>query len=236
MLLGLLLLPHNRTAGAWSIWVVIAGTVGFEALLRAAEPVLKSQPVDMFAGAVSAVSFALACVWLLLAAKERSSRFKSFLLMGVLITVVASASYGLSARESGPQPSLQLIGLVLVLFCSLVISLVLGLAGLTCRGRYRPVALVGWSLLWSIIASALLVTPILVMALISNRGNILWTEFFIGVALLAVVSFGILLPFLLVSIFSSVFRERLQSLLRLTGPGGRAAMITPTPSVEMEVR
>ena len=62
--------------------------------------------------------------------------------------------------------------------------------------------------LWLVI-----LTPFFAFAMIVSGGQLPWQEFFIGILIMTAVSFGVLLPFLILSSANSLFRERLKLLL-----------------------
>jgi hypothetical protein len=232
ILLGLLALPRNRTLGAWWVWAPVACGFGFQALLRSSQSVLPSQAMEVFASPVTALCFGLAGLWLIASAADRKGRFKTFLFMVLVTGGLAAVAFGLAAFE---EQSYELFFQgIIVLMCGLVIPLALSLTGLVCRRNYRPVAALVWSGIWTVVFSMVAVLPFLVIGVMAGPGNFAWLEFFAGVGVLAAVSLGSLLPFLVLSSASSLFRERLKSLLHIAG-AGKPAMLSPG-ALDLEAR
>jgi hypothetical protein len=237
VVLGLLALPRNRTAGAWWIWAGVACGFGLEALLRSARTVLPSQPIEIFASAILALTFSVAALWLLVGAVERKSRFKAFLLSLAIVGGLGLTAYlvgAITAQNTSQSIELVFEG-ILVLMCGLIIPAALNLGGALCRRRYRPLALLVWTIISTIVVALLVLLPLLIIALVSNPATVIWKEMFVGMGLLAGLSFAILAPFLALGFANSLFRERLKSLLQLAG-GERPAMIVPFSPIEQVAR
>jgi hypothetical protein len=95
----------------------------------------------------------------------------------------------------------------------LVVAAAVLLAGLACRGRYRPQGLYLWIFLSLLALWLVILMPFFAFAMIVSGGQLPWQEFFLMVLVLTAVSFGVLLPFLVLSSANSLFRERLKLLL-----------------------
>jgi hypothetical protein len=109
----------------------------------------------------------------------------------------------------------MLVMLVPLALSILVISVAMALAGLACRGRYRPLGFYLWLLASLFVVWLVMVAPFFGFAIIASGGQVPWSEFFIGILIVTAVSFGMLLPFLVLSSANSLFRERLKLLLHL---------------------
>jgi hypothetical protein len=94
-----------------------------------------------------------------------------------------------------------------------VVAAAILLAGLACRGRYRPSGLYLWIVVSLLALWFVIVTPFFAFAMIVSGGQLPWQEFFLMLLVLTAVSFGVLLPFLVLSSANSLFRERLKLLL-----------------------
>ena len=103
---------------------------------------------------------------------------------------------------------------VIVLAMGVVVTAVaLGLCGLICRGRYRPLALYLWLLL--LLAGRLAAGrhADLCCVTIAQSEMVEFGEFFLPVLVAAAVHFAVLLPFLILSSACPFYRERLKALL-----------------------
>ena len=109
--------------------------------------------------------------------------------------------------------SLVLVMLVPLAISVLVVALAIFLAGLACRGRYRPLGLYLWIFLSLLALWLVILAPFFAFAMIVSGGQLPWQEFFLMLLVLTAVSFGVLLPFLILSSANSLFRERLKLLL-----------------------
>lgn len=237
VLLGLLLLPRNRRLSAWWIWAPVVCAFVLQGVLRAFDEMLPGQPIRMLGQAVLTLTFGLAALWLLANAVDRKSRFKTFLLSFVTICGLGFASYMLGWAGGGANPQSYELFFegILVVMCGLIIPAALSLGGALCRRRYRPVALLAWTLVCAAGLTILVVLPFLFFGLLSSPGAVMWREFAVGVGLVVGFSFIIVLPFLFLAFANTLFRERLKSLLRLVQPEA-AAMIIPARPPELEVR
>ena len=97
----------------------------------------------------------------------------------------------------------------------LITSVVMGLAGLINRRRYRPLGLYLWPFLLLIIIWLLLAAPFFLFEVILRSGRVDLGEFFVPVLSVAMFHFAVLLPFLVLSSVSPFYRERLKALLHV---------------------
>ena len=111
-----------------------------------------------------------------------------------------------------------------------MIAAALALCGLACRGRYRPIGLWFWLVLF------LLAGWIAVSAILYRMCHDVLAGFggyvpFLGIALFMVaVTFVVSLPFLILSAASPFFRERFKALLHVT-PAAPEPVGAASPSV-----
>ena len=82
----------------------------------------------------------------------------------------------------------------------------------------------------------LVIGPLLTSAMISRGGNVLVPAMFAVVAVAAGITFGVVLPFLLLSFANGFYRERLKGLLHLGGPQVPPVIIPPIPAVTEAAR
>jgi hypothetical protein len=132
---------------------------------------------------------------------------------------------------SDPRQWVRVTFLYLLLFwivSGLVIVGALNLTGWMCRkrfGRLRVSLLlplwlwVMWIVVWCLLGG--------VVTLVSG-GDFDWTVLLMAPIVLALVSFAVILPFLILSFACSFYRERLQRVLRL--PTTESSPPPPTPS------
>ena len=97
----------------------------------------------------------------------------------------------------------------------LVISVALTLSGLVCRGRYCWLRLSLWLMAALVVVWLLVIGPFFAIALISSGGNVPVLALFGFVGGAAGITFGVLLPFLVLSFANGFYRERLKGLLHL---------------------
>ncbi len=152
--------------------------------------------------------FGLAAVWLLSPFLKGRGRFVTFL--GVLATVALFSLFACVVAQ--PRDRDSSLGYVLIggAVLALLLSLAINLAGWSCRSRYYRGRLSLCMILW-IMAAWLLVFA--VMSRIERPGPLL--EMATAFAIFCAVSFGLVLPFLLLSFANAFYRERMKELLRL---------------------
>jgi len=205
----LLLLPKcNRFVGA--LWIVgpLAFSLALVSFIWAITGIGSHVPEGLFE-ILSAVPFGLGAVWLLSPFLKGRGRFVTFL--GVLVTMELSSL--LTCAVAQPRDQDPSLGYVLIggAVLALLLSLAINLAGWSCRRRYNRGRLALWLILW-IMAGWL--TVFVVMSRIERPGPLL--EMAKAFVIFCAVSFGLVLPFLLLSFANGYYLERLKKLLRLT--------------------
>ena len=235
VVLALLALPSNRSPRAWWIW---APLIGLALLATGLEAAFAASIIDYFVPVVQAAvtaSFGLATIWLLGASLARRGRA-----LGIVLLAAAGAAVSLLGLVVSPAwdemrievdfASEEFLYLLLVaVLCGLVYAGALNLTGWMCRKRFGSVRvslrLLFW--LWAmwIVALGLLGG---VMELVFGD-SFPWVALLMGPIALGLVSFALILPFLILSFSSSFYRERLQRLLRLPAPASAPAMPAPAP-------
>jgi hypothetical protein len=212
-ILFLLLLKPNRCAQAWWIWVAVGCVAGLGAALPSAQS-LPSEVLDMIGGAAGGFGFGLAAVWLVSGYLGWKHRLLAWL--GILLALGGFSTLAFAIRQglegAGPE---MIVGGILLAAGTVVISVAMTLAGLVCRGRYGPLRLSLWLIAALLVVWLVVIAPFFVMAMIAHSGNIpvavlIWTV--LGTT---GISFGLLLPFLLLSFANGFYRERLKDLLHL---------------------
>jgi hypothetical protein len=224
-ILALLMLKSNRCGSAWWIWVPL-GLVGGAAC--APESLLNYLPpsqLEMFLELISALGFGLAAVWLLAGFLGWKHRLLAF--VGVLLALGAFGSLAYLIRQGWEGIGGETLQIGIFLAASaLVISVALILAGLVCRGRYGWLRLSLWLVAALVVLWLLVIGPFFVVAVISSGGNVPLLALLPVVGVASGITFGVLLPFLLLSFANGFYRERLKALLHL---GGASAPPVITP-------
>jgi hypothetical protein len=210
--LGLLLLlipKRNRPLQALWLAAPLAFSLAILSLLSAL-PGIRSDAPDGLFGILGAALFGLAAVWLLSPYLKRRGRFLTFL--GMLATMELFGLFTCAVAQSQDRDSNLGYILIAGAVVALLLSLAINLAGWSCRSRYDRRRLSLWLIVW-IMAGWLAV--FVVMSMIEKPGPLM--EMATAFAIFCAVSFGVLLPFLLLSFANAFYGERLKELLR----GGR---------------
>ena len=236
VLLALLALPANRNTQAWWIWAPLAALALLDGGMGAVADALNNEAVDYSIHAPFAAAFGLAAVWLLGAGLARCWR-----VLGILLTVLSFAAVSLLAFIANPlwEQSLELIYLVVFwLVSGVMFAGALRLTGWMCRRRFSSVGVLLrlpfclWGM-W-LVAGGLLGGQVVAFVSDSHFGwlesgsHFDWLDIAVGSMVLALVSFGVVLPFLILSFTNAFYRERLKHLLRL--PAVAVALPTPVPA------
>jgi hypothetical protein len=224
-ILVLLMLKPNRCSSAWWIWVPLGCVAGVAFVPQSVLPFIPSAQFEIFLEMIGALGFGLAAVWLLSSFLGWKHRMLVFL--GILLIQGAFSTLAFIVRQGWEGFGVETLQLgIFVAVSVLVISVAVSLAGLVCRRRY------GWLRLSLWVAAALLVVwlsvigPFFIIAVISSSGNVPLLAIFGVVGGAAGITFGVLLPFLLMSFANGFYRERLKGLLHL-GTLAPPPVITP---------
>ena len=229
-ILALLMLKPNRCASAWWILVPLACVGGVAILPEPVRQLLPASQFEIFLELIGALGFGLAAVWLLssyLAWKHRMLAFLGTLLVpgvfGTFACLVRQGAEGLGAE------TLQ-IGVFLAASV-LVIAVALALSGLVCRGRYCWLRLSLWLMAALVVVWLLVIGPFFMIAVISSGGSVPVLALFGFVGGAAGITFGVLLPFLVLSFVNGFYRERLKGLLHLGDVAQPPIIAPPMPAV-----
>jgi hypothetical protein len=228
-LLSLLLLKPNRCAQAWWIWASVAGVAAVGAASQSEMSFMPSSQAQFFGGAVNAAGFGLAAVWLV--AGYLRWKHRALAWVGTLLALAGFSllTYGIAQAAEGIGGE-TLAGMVLLTIGAAVISLAIALAGLACRGRYRPLGLCLWLLSALVVVWLLVMGPLFLVAVVFSSGHIpalALAEFVLSAAAL---SFGVLLPFLILSFANAFYRARLKDLLHLGRETPPPVLAPPPPA------
>jgi hypothetical protein len=213
-ILGLLLLKANRSPAAWLIWVPLLAVLPATLVLRPALDFMPSGMLEAFLEAIVALGLGLGVVWLVGHRLRRQYRILTWLLLLVVLggssLLVYAVGRDWDEDWSSAAPALLLLGLSV-----LVVSLALGLAGLCCRGRYRPAPFFAWLVFWLPAVWLALATPFFLFALMASGGEAPWGQFLVGILVMAGVNLTVLVPFVILSVGHPFYRERLADLLHV---------------------
>jgi hypothetical protein len=215
-ILCLLLLKPNRCAQAWWIWVPLAALAGLAAALHSGEDFMPGALRGAIADWLTTGSFGLAAVWLV--AGYLGWKHRALAWLGTLVTLTGVSLLSFAVRQAieGLAPETVPTGIFL---CAggLVMSVALTLAGLVCRGRYAPLRLCLWLLAALLVVWLLVIGPFFLAAMIFSNGQVQVTALVEAVLSATGITFGLLLPFLLLSFVNEFYRRRLKELLHLGG-------------------
>ena len=110
---------------------------------------------------------------------------------------------------------------------ALVMSAALTLAGLLCRRRYGWARLTLWLVAALIALWLLVIGPFFVVAVISSGGRVPLLAVLPVIGMAVGITFGVILPFLVLCFVNGFYRERLKGLLHLGAVTAPPPVITP---------
>ena len=224
-ILGLLMLKSNRCGSAWWIWVPL-GLVGGMASAPTVLGLLLPSEFEDFMELFSALAFGVAAVWLLSGYLGWKHRMLAFL--GILVAQGGFSVLAYVIRHGWEEVRSETLVLGIALSASaLIMSAALTLAGWVCRGRYGWLRLSLWLVAALVVFWALVIVPFFVVAVISSGGNVPLLAVFPALGAAVGITFGALLPFLLLSFANGFYRERIKALLHLGGAPPPPPLITP---------
>jgi hypothetical protein len=206
---GLLLLRPNRSGRSWWIWLPLAGVAGAALTLSQLITFVPSEVREFLGQLMGSFGFGLAAVWLLAPFLRRTRRVLTlaiaFLTLGLVGVLAQALAVGVGEFE--------------IFFSS---SVLLGVASLTLIAAMQMTAycmrsqfsLVRFSI-GTIAGIAIIWIGVFALALLILGGGPPWLEFFAAALFAAGTIYLAVFPFLLLSSFNSLFRERLMSLLHV---------------------
>ena len=133
-----------------------------------------------------------------------------------LLAVVVSPAWDELWDLMRQEPALPLYLLIFWIASGLTYAGALNLTGWMCRSRFSGLR-VSLRLLFSLWVMWLLTGSLLVgvVMLGSSGGGFEWLGFLMATIVLSLISYGLILPFLILSFASAFYRKRLRDLLRL---------------------
>lgn len=220
-ILLLFLLPANRSAQAWWVWLPLLALIGLEPVARRLFSEIPSQALDLMSLMYGSLGFGLAGLWLGASFFSRRSRWLAFFGMLVAMTAVGGLACVLrSGEELGAAETTILI--VFLGFCVFQVALALSLTSLVCRRRCSPGRFTVWAAVFSAAGWLVCAAPYVILMGIFQGGPE-WFEVLSGILLFAGVTFAVVLPFLVLAFLVPFYRERLAGLLQLPLVGGPTA-------------
>jgi len=227
-ILVLLMLKPNRCASAWWIWVPLGCVAGLASAPQPVLDLLPSSQFQIFLELIGALGFGLAAVWLLSSYLGWKHRMLAFL--GVLLAQGGFSTLAFLVRQGWEGFGIETVQVgVFVAVSVLVISVALSLAGLVCRGRYGWLRLTLWVAAALAVVWLLVIGPFFVISVVSSSGNVPVLAIFGIVGVTTGITFGVLLPFLVLSFANGFYRERLKGLLHLGGAVSPPVITPPMP-------
>ena len=229
-ILVLLMLKPNRCASAWWVLVPLACVAGVVSAPQSVAQLLPPSQFEIFMELISALGFGLAAVWLLSSYLGWKHRMLVFL--GILLAQGGFSTLAFLVRQGWEGFGSETVQVgVFVAVSVLVISVAVSLAGLVCRRRYGWLRLSLWVAAALVVVWLLVIGPFFIIALISSRGSVPVLAIFGVVGVAAGITFGVLLPFLVLSFANGFYRERLKGLLHLGGAAAPPVITLPMAGV-----
>ncbi len=231
-ILALLMLKRNRCASAWWVWVPVACIAGLACAPQSLLELLPSSGLDVLLELVGGLGFGLAAVWLLAGYLGGIHRMLAFL--GILLAqgLFGLVCFFLRRGWEGVGSETFVVGICLAVSI-LVLSVALTLAGLACRGRYGWLRLTLWLIVALLVVWPLVITPFFILGRITAGNNVPLVALLMVVLVATGISFGSLLPFLVLSFVNGFYRERLKALLHLGGATPPPVVASPPVMAEV---
>jgi hypothetical protein len=235
LLLAIVLVKANRNPHAllvlvpllivnW-LWLILKKMLGF-----------RSADAEMFNMLFYSLTVGIAILWLLAHKLGNRSRFVTFLLAFTIMAVVGLAgaiSYG------GLEFSQRTVS-ALILLAILVFAMLLGfvLAGWWCRKHYSGLRFMLYLALWTVSASLVGMLVIYSIVFIVQRVSISISEVLLIVpvvgAVLGAFLYVVVLPYMILALRSSFFRERFYACLRLKSMPATAGAVPNSDAVKTD--
>ena len=233
--LALLALPSNRQGRAWLIWVPLAPFALLSAVLCEAADAADSGELIYLVHVACAAAFGLAAIWLLGTALARCRRAPAIVLLALafaavsLLALAVSPAWELVRDLRGDQPATPFYLLIFWIACGLVYAGALSLTGWMCRNRFGGLR-VSLRLLFCLWVMWLVAGGLLMgIVALGSGGGFEWLGFLAVTVAISLVSYGLILPFLILSFACAFYRERLKHLLRLPAADSSPAAAAPVP-------
>jgi hypothetical protein len=175
-ILLLLLVKSNRCGRAWWIWLPLGCVAVMEHLSQSAFEFLPSGTADIFLEMAGSLVIGVAAVWLLAPQLARSHRILTFLCFAPTLAGFTLFSF-LVRQDWSEDGAIMALGMLVPLAISvLVVAAAVLLAGLACRGRYRPLGLYLWIVVSLLALWLVIVTPFFGLTMIVSGGQLPWQD------------------------------------------------------------
>ncbi|MCX6923213.1 MAG: hypothetical protein NT154_08400 [Verrucomicrobia bacterium] len=233
--LVLLALPSNRNPRAWWIWAPLIGLALLGAGLDAAAEAASEEEICYSVQTAGAAAFGLATLWLLGSALARRCRALAITFIALayatisLLAFIASPVWEqMSITVSWDSESFWYLLLFWVV-SGVVFAGALNLTGRICRRRFSRTRVSLWLPIWLWVMWMLAGSVVICVERVVFGGYLQWRSLLVVPIVLSLVSFAVILPFLILSFCTCFYRERFKDLLRL--PAVEAAPPAPPPPV-----
>jgi hypothetical protein len=231
--LGILLLfllpPENRVGSAWWIWLPLIAIVAVIRNLEWALGDFPSEAQGLLETAFIALGFGHAAVWLLAERLGRRHRALTFL----SITLALGCASGLTFMVQQDWGEELVYALFIIMPLGLAVLVGAGAISVAGWRVGRAFGVVRTSLRLAIVLFALwflICLPFVVIGWIQSGGEVPWGELAGGLGLMSGLHLATLLPFVVLSFCSGLFRQRLELLLNLDREV--PPLIEPAPAME----
>ncbi len=219
--LALLALPSNRQGRAWLIWLPLAPFALLSAGLCEAADAADSGERIYLVHVACAAAFGLAAIWLLGAALARCRRAPAIALLALafaavsLLALAVSPAWELIRDLREDEPATPFYLLIFWIASGLAYAGALSLTGWMCRSRFGGLRVSLRLLFWLWVMWLLAGSLLLGIVALGSGGSLEWLGFLAVTVAVSLVSYGLLLPFLILSFTSAFYHQRLKHLLRL---------------------
>lgn len=222
----LLLLPANRNVRAWWILTPLL-LINATRWIAASFPLfIPSEAIDLLGAAFVGLAFGISALWLASPYLTRPSRWAVFFLMLLVLAIASGLAYlgALDFSEVGAQEFGMLMFLAVL---TLMVAMALSLTARVCRRRPTAIGLSMVLFLW--LAVLWMIPGCAVWAISRISGSLGPQGYMImgTMLVMALVTFVVVWPFVLLALVSSWYRERLVHLFDLAKPVPPAPVSTP---------
>jgi hypothetical protein len=216
LLLAIVLVKANRNPPALLILVPLLITNLLWSIFKKAVGFPSAQ-VEMFNMLFYSLTVGIAILWLLAHKLGSRSRFVTFLLSFTIMAVVGlTGAISYSGLEFFQQTAWALILLAIPAFAMLLGFV---LTGWWCRKHYRPVSFMLWLAVWIVAANIMTILAVSSIVFIVQRVSVPISTilFFMLVEglILGAFLYAVVLPYMILALRSSFFRQRFYACLHL---------------------
>jgi hypothetical protein len=224
-ILALLGLRANRKFAAWAVvfpLLVLAS-------LEAARAVLEFIPSDELRGTLSlarSMGFGLAALLLLMPQLDASIRFLAFLKALMVLGGVSLGAYVIAEADGFSGDTAAMI--IAIGFTAFVYAVAVTMAGWHCRKRYHTARYWLWAAAWVVVIISPILAFFAVLASVVGGNGPDFAEFIGPFLVILGIGLSMLLPFIVLSVISGFFRQRVGQWARLVSPEA-PPLIEPLP-------